>query len=198
MILYLLSLFIIIPEAAQLWLKALRLYKSLFEFISSAALAETRQRLFAEGHLNENFNALENFGQRHKLEFYAEGALNLFFERTAKVLTKMEQELKKTPLDLQSILILNSQLKNQCISAGAANVEFKVIEFEKPILNGVGHHMGDRNDHQSLQEALREVMLERERFKNKIELYFRMKVWDPPSVIDDNPGVEDEESTDEE
>lgn len=75
----------------------------------------------------------------------------------------------------------------------------------------------------SLQQALREVMLERERFKNKIELYFKvilhpipslmyifqhtnskfpdvlqMKVWDPPSVIDDNPGFENEESTDEE
>lgn len=49
--------------------------------------------LILQGHLNENFNALENFGQRHNLEFYAEGALNLFFERTAKVLTDMEQEL---------------------------------------------------------------------------------------------------------
>lgn len=161
-------------------------------------LAETRQRLFAEGHLNENFNALENFGQRNKMEFYAEGALNFFFERTAKVLTKMEQELKKTPLDLHSVLILNSRLKHHCISAGAANVQFKVIEFEKPIVNGVGHHMGYRNDRQSLQEALQEVVLERERFKNKIELYFKMKVWDPPSVIDDKPGFEDEESTDEE
>lgn len=27
---------------------------------------------------------------------------------------------------------------------------------------------------------------------------FQMQMWDPPSVINDNPGFEDEESTDEE
>ncbi|XP_074330009.1 pseudo histidine-containing phosphotransfer protein 2-like [Apium graveolens] len=149
-------------------------------------------------YLNENFSALENFGQRNNQEFYAEEALNLFFERTGMVLTEMEQELKKTPLDLHSVLLLNSQLKQHCISVGAANVQSKVMKFQDPILNEVGHHMGYRNDRKSLQEALRKVMLERERFKNNIELYFRMKVRDPPSVIDDNPGFEDEGSTDKE
>ncbi|KAL8092547.1 hypothetical protein AgCh_034713 [Apium graveolens] len=48
---------------------------------------------YIEGHLNENFSALENFGQSNNMEFYAEEALNLFFERTGNVLTEMKQEL---------------------------------------------------------------------------------------------------------
>ncbi|KAL8108067.1 hypothetical protein AgCh_024489 [Apium graveolens] len=62
-----------------------------------------------KGHLNENFSALENFGQSSNMEFYVEEALNLFFEKTENVPIEMEQELKKTPLDLHSVLILNTQ-----------------------------------------------------------------------------------------
>lgn len=49
--------------------------------------------LILQGHLNENFNALENFEKRHNMEFIAERALTFYFERTAEVLRKMEQEL---------------------------------------------------------------------------------------------------------
>ncbi|KAL8147653.1 hypothetical protein AgCh_005104 [Apium graveolens] len=71
-------------------------WRSVFWDIFIARTNEKHSEVIAsyiEGHLNENFSALENFGQSNNMEFYVEEALNLFFERTGNVLTEMEQEL---------------------------------------------------------------------------------------------------------
>ncbi|XP_074382903.1 pseudo histidine-containing phosphotransfer protein 2-like [Apium graveolens] len=152
-------------------------------------IAETKERLFKEGYLNNNFVVLENFEKKHGSEFFVKGALASYFETSAEILTNLEQELKKDPLDILILQNLLFRVREHSVSVGANKVLIKVNQLELC--------MGSRNT-QRWQDALQELKLVHERFKNRMELYFEMMECEPPFEIEDDPGFEDGESTDEE
>ncbi|XP_074378142.1 pseudo histidine-containing phosphotransfer protein 2-like [Apium graveolens] len=131
-----------------------------------AYLANARQLLFDEGHLNQKFIHLENTENECNKRGLVYRCVYIFLDHAEDAIKDMEEQLNNTVLDLRKLEDTINRFRSCINTLGAAHMLCK--------LNRLGQLVRNRSDTRSMKYALAELKLESDHFENEMDGYFLM------------------------
>ncbi|EXB74580.1 Histidine-containing phosphotransfer protein 4 [Morus notabilis] len=140
---------------------------------SRRQIAVTRQSLFDQGFLDEQFVQLEELQDDANPNFVEEIA-TLYYRDSSRLINNLEQALEKSPLDFNKLDNYMHQLKGSSTSIGAKKVKAECTQFREYCRTGNGEGCV-----RTFQQLKKEYGL----LKRKLEAYFQMVRQAGPSQV---------------
>ncbi|KAL8230327.1 hypothetical protein R6Q57_000105 [Mikania cordata] len=127
-------------------------------------IANTRQSLFDQGYLDEQFIQLEELQDNSNPNFVEE-VVTLFYRDSARFLSRLDQALENRPLDFNKLDGLMHQFKGSSTSIGAKKVKTECTHFK--------NYCNARNA-EECKKTFQNVKKEYTTLRKKLEAYFQM------------------------
>ncbi|GMH22157.1 hypothetical protein Nepgr_024000 [Nepenthes gracilis] len=124
----------------------------------------TRQSLFDQGYLDEQFVQLEELQDDTNPNFVEE-VVTLFYRDSARLLANIEQALERSPLDFAKLDDYMLQFKGCCSSIGAKKVKNECTQFQEYCRAGSSD---------GCTRTFQQLKREHSTLKNKLEAYFQL------------------------
>ncbi|KAD4889326.1 hypothetical protein E3N88_21399 [Mikania micrantha] len=127
-------------------------------------IANTRQSLFDQGYLDEQFIQLEELQDNSNPNFVEE-VVTLFYRDSARFLSRLDQALENRPLDFNKLDGLMHQFKGSSTSIGAKKVKTECTHFR--------NYCNARNA-EECKRTFQNVKKEYTTLRKKLEAYFQL------------------------
>nr|ABO43959.1 histidine-containing phosphotransferase [Euphorbia pulcherrima] len=127
-------------------------------------VALTREALFDQGFLDEQFHQLEELQDDANPNFVEEVA-TLYYKDSARIIFNIEQALEKSPLDFNKLDSLMHQFKGSSTSIGAKKVKAESTLFREYCRAGNG---------EGCMKTFQQLKKEYAILKKKLETYFQL------------------------
>ncbi|KAJ8756007.1 hypothetical protein K2173_024552 [Erythroxylum novogranatense] len=128
-------------------------------------LALTRQSLFDQGFLDEQFIQLEELQDDANPNFVEE-VVTLYYRDSARLIHNIEQELEKSNLDFNKLDSYMHQFKGSSSSIGAKKVKAECSLFREYCRTGNG---------EGCMRSFQQLKKEYSTLKKKLEAYFQVE-----------------------